>query len=606
MRALALELGGRLAGARVQKVTATGERSFGFRLRLADGTLHWLELSLEPQADGVLLDPPRLPGGPDGPGAEPPDRPGFWLAQLRRHLGGARLTGVDQPGWERILRLGFLGRDALGDPARYELVAELMGTRSNLLLVGEDGRILDALRRASPDENPARPVLPGLPYQLPPPPREPRWQPEEGEAALLERLAAAARTGRPAAKALAAAVAGMGPAHARLALEAAGQGGAGRLPEEPAALARLAGRVAAMLGAAGRGDFRPAVMEEPGAEEAVAVLPEGLPAGRPRLRPVATVSQAVAETLARRGERWHLERRRRTLLQPVRAEVERLRRRLEAQRRELEEAGEADAWRREAELLLAYAASFAPGQRGLDVPDHFEAGQPLRRLELEPGERPVERAQRLFHRYRRAVRRRQHLEPVLAATEERLRYLESVLLELEEAENPAELADVEAEMEAEGLLPAPRQTRARRREPPASTGPLRLLSHDGWEIWLGRNNRQNEELTMRLARPDDLWFHARGLPGAHVLLPVRGREQPPERTRLEAAALAALHSGGRRSSSVEVDWTERRNVWKPRGAPPGFVLYRNERTLAVRPDPELEADLRSLSGVAGSGASGPA
>ncbi|MDI3299208.1 MAG: NFACT RNA binding domain-containing protein [Bacillota bacterium] len=615
LRALAEELTAALAGARLEKIVAPGERTFRLRFRAAAGGTRWLEISLDPEADRILLDPPAAPGAAgEGEGA------GFWLAQLRRHLAGARLEEASQPGWERLLRLRFLGRNALGDPARYELVAELMGARSNLLLLEAGGRVVDALRRASPDENPARPVLPGLAYLPPPPPREPRWRPEEGPAALGARLASAAGRGRTPARALAATVAGMGPAHALLALEAAGLGEAESLPAGGEALARLARRVAEMLEAAAAGRWQPAVLEGPGEAEAVAVLPPDLPRGRLALRPASSPSAAVAAAMGRRLGRLQLERRRRALAAPVRSELERLRRRLETQRRELAEVEGVEEWRREGELLLAHASAFRPGQRRLEVPDYFDPGLRPRRLELEAGETPVRRAQRLFRAYRKALRRRELLEPAVEEGERRAHYLESVLLELEQAASLAELAEVEAEMEAEGLLPASREAGARGgrggragRRPPAeggrpAAGPLRLLSRDGWEIWLGRNNRQNDELTMRLARPRDLWFHARGVPGAHVLLPVRGREEPPERARLEAAALAALHSRARAAAQVEVDWTERQNVWKPRGAPPGFVLYRNERTLAVRPDPALEAELlaRTASAAPGAGTTGGA
>lgn len=602
LRALAAELAGELAGARLERILAPAERLFRLRFRLPGGRVHRLEVALEPAADGILLDPPEEPAAADGEGG------GFLLVQLRRRLEGARLEGVEQPGWERLLRFRFLGRNALGDPVRHELVAELMGPRSNLLLLEEGGRIVDALRRAGPDQNPLRPVLPGLAYLPPPPPREGRWQPGEGLAALearLARLAEAAGGGRGAERALAAAVAGMGPAHARLALEAAGLGGAERLPASRHELSRLARSAAAMLEAAEEGRWQPATLEWGAAVEAVAVVPGDLPPGRLPLRPAPSVAAALARAAGERLRALELERRRARLAAPLRAELERWHRRLEAQRRELAETEPLEEWRREGELLLAHAAAFPPGVTEAEVADYFDPEMRPRLLRLAPGETAVGRAKRLFQRYRKALRRREVLLPALEAGERRARYLESVLLGLEQAADLAELGQVEEEMEAEGLLrPDPARRRAAaaaargRGRPPAGPAPLRLLSHDGWEIWLGRNNRQNDELTMRLARPRDLWFHARGLPGAHVLLPVRGRELPPERTRLEAAVLAALHSRAAGAGQVEVDWTERQNVWKPHGAPPGFVLYRRERTLAVRPDPTLEAELRALAASA--------
>ena len=597
------------AGARVQRVGQAPGRLIHLQLyqpvrppeptgdlasRDAERTRHlvYLVLSAEADADRVHLSPSRPPNAPVPPA--------FCMA-LRRHLEGSRLLACRQDGLERVLDLRFQGRDELGNPRLLHLYAELTGRQPNLVLTGPDDRILEAIRHTDPEAEAGRPLLPGLPYA--PPPRSPGridpvlWLRDQGAAALGEALAGA-WSGRPpqedAAARLQATVFGLSPTLAGAL--AAWAAGAPDGPPAPVGLPGDAGPLAGVVAALGAsvlgGTFRPCVATDRRGRPLACAWP--LP-GRPGL-PAAGPSDACRQAYAALDDLQRLEGLRQRVGAALRGERQRVARRLAKQGEELAAAGDADALREAGELLLCYGQQVPRGAGSVELPAFDDPARAVH-IDLDPRLSPVANAQRLLRRYQKERRAQEAVTARLEVGRAELAYLAECDLALAQADGADELQALEAELLGQGLLRPGRRVRVARRGGGADGGrdpggnrpapPLTFAAADGWTILVGRNAAGNDHLTMRQAHPQDVWLHAKQMPGSHVLLRApagAGRAAaPPEAALMAAARCAAYYSAGRGASRVPVDHTLRRHVWKPGGAKPGFVLYEGERTLLVDP-----------------------
>ncbi len=546
--AIADELAG-LVGGRVQEVVLVDPLTVGLEL-YGEHRRRYLLLSAQPAHPRVHLVSDKLRRGPD--------RPCPLLLLMRKHLRGARLEGVAQPGFERILALEFEGG--------VTLLAEVMGRRSNILLLAPDGTIMDAIKRVTPEQS-RRPVLPHLHYQSPPPLDKPSIASltslqlagllEAGEGPLWRRLVEA--------------IAGMSPLLAReVVYRATGEATAPAADTE--ALLRVSRELLYELPLTRA--WMPCLAMEGGAP--VTYAPYDL-THLPTRRPMPGMSRAIEEyaSLATGREPYAVAR------ETVRRLIEQARDR-ELRRRASIERGlrpeeEINRLREAGEWILAYATQIAPRQQELVV--EGLDGREMR-ISLDPARTPVENARRYFAEYEDARAAAQAAPERLAEVDRALDRLAQLETDLSLAENRAEIDEVRHALAQAGYL---------RRESRATTrpaGPLRLETEEGFTIWAGRNSAQNAAVLARAA-PHDLWLHARGVPGGHVVLVTGGREVS-EATLVRAAALAAYYSAARREARVPVDVTERRHVRPIRGAGPGQVTYREERTLVVEPSPWLQ------------------
>ncbi len=592
---MAAEIRADWIGARVERAGQSDFYDVYLQLYAARRTA-CLILSARPDLGRVHLAPAR-PGNLPVP-------PAFCQA-LRRHVEGGRLLTAAQDGLERSLQLEFQSRDDLGNPRVVRLVAELTGHLANLVLVGPDGRVLDALRRIDEDCNRVRQTLPGLPYAVPPrtPGKvDPVLSLRAGGPAGLAADLEAAWTRRPAGEQvverLTATVFGVSRPLARaLGAWAAGAPGGPAVPEGlPASLPPLGAVVAALAASVANSTFRPCVVRDSHGDP----LPQAWPLPGTAAASAATPSEACVQAYADLTEIRRTLALRQRIAAVLRAARERTARRLAKQEEELAAAHGAEALREAGELLLTYPHLVPRGAAHVDLPSFSDPARPVG-IELDPRLSASANAQRLLRRYQKERRAAGVVAAHLELGRSELGYIAEAELALAQAEATAELAALEAELAEQGLLG--RQRRAARRRAPAGRGslsaggkaetrrpepapPLVFSAAAGWRILVGRNAAGNDRLTMRLARPDDIWLHAKQMPGSHVLLrpPAGGpAADPPEEALLQAARCAAYYSAGRSGRRIPVDHTRRRHVWKPGGARPGFVLYAEERTLLVDP-----------------------
>jgi predicted ribosome quality control (RQC) complex YloA/Tae2 family protein len=461
------------------------------------------------------------------------------------------LVDATQPEWERILELHFEGQ---AGPCR--LVAELIGRYSNVILVGPDGDVLDAVRHVGPAKNRYRVILPGRPYQPPPKPvgRQPPTQLPAGEwAALL----ASAAPDEPFQRLLTQRLLGVSPMVAR-------EIAARVIDSDPKALAKA---TAALFAPLKDGSWSPHVaLDEDG--NVVAFAPYE-PLQFERIRQASDIGEAMWQYFehqlsgdAYAAARWRVQER----IDETRARTERTLRQLQEN---IADEGKIESLREAGELLLTYQGRVKRDAHEVTVPDY--AGAP-RTIKLNPTRTPVENAQAYFRRYRKAIRSTEELPARIRAVKADLAYLAQLAADLTLAESRPEIDAV-----YDALVKASWAPKARPGSGSQVEGPQRF-EIDGFSIYVGRNARQNEKVTFKHAGPDDLWLHARGVPGAHVVIKC-GKRDVPEEIVQQAASLAAYYSQARDEAQVAVDVTQRRYVKKARGNHPGLVTYRNERTV---------------------------
>lgn len=532
---------------------------------------------------------------------ENPSVPPPFCMLLRKHLEGSRLVRVEQPGWERIARLTFTGVDELGEPVERILIAETMGKHSNVILIEAGGRILDALRRVPGSVNEYRAVLPGRTYVDPPTQNKlDPLQPDLADA-LEQALLAPANPLAPTNplllwEAVQRHVAGYSPLLAKEAVTRAGQ----RPDAAPGALTRvevaaLAQALAAMAQAA-RAASGPAFAVTAPTRAFAPFSLRSLPARPDAVRTYESPSRMLDDWHTALATEDAFATRRSRIARLLQKELERLRKKQGLQAESVKSAEDAEQLRLFGELLTAHLHTVKPGAASCRVPNWYEDGAPEVEIPLNPHLSPADNAQRYFKQYAKAKSTCAQAAEQLAKTEAELSYLEQVDVSLQNATTIDDLAELEQELAAQGYESGHRVAaqRAKRKGAgrPGQTArvptPLRFRTSDGWQVLVGKNNRQNDWLTLRVAQPDDYWLHTKDIAGSHVILRVPpGAGEPPSQSLLEAAMIAAYHSKGRQSAQVPVDVTLRRHVRKPPGAKPGMVIYDHHRTLYVTPQTEL-------------------
>lgn len=544
----------------MQRVVLTGPLTIGLEV-YAQHRPRYLLCSAAPEAARVCLTQARPVR--DAASLSP------FLLLLRKYVRDGRLVGVDQPPYERVLIIRVAKRSQEGVPGEIGLIIEVMGRRSNAILIDARGNVLDALRRVGPDRNPRRPVLPGRPYA--PPPAQQRLDPCLADSWAALQTVAASAPERPVEELLAEHLAGFSPLAAREAAYRA----TGRLgtPAAQADWQTVREAVEELLAPLATHRWQPTLYRREGRVIAFAAYPLHHLVDADA-EPVASISEAVEAAFAPR-EAPPVSPEQRELLAAIDQLIDETARKEAALRRALDEAQQAASLQRAGEAILASLTALEPGQTTLE----FDGQQ----IALDPRLSPLENAQRYFREYRKARDAARQVPALLEATQFRGRQLAELRVLAELANTPARLRAVREELRELRTLPgqpASAAVRGKRPAPRAEGQVQRARTPDGLEVLLGVSSRGNDQVTFKLAAPDDLWLHARGVPGAHVILRTGGRE-PSADSLLYAARLAARNSQARHAARVEVDVTPRKLVRRIPGAPPGLVTYRGERTILV-------------------------
>ena len=497
----------------------------------------------------------------------PIDAPMFCML-MRKFLGGGRITDIRQLNGDRVLYMAVENRDELGDSAKRELYLELMGRHSNLTLV-QDGRIVDAIRHVSFDMSRVRQALPGLPFVMPP--AQDKIIPAEAEEeAVYQRLSAA--SGRLD-KALNDILMGVGPVTAReISFRLTGHTHA---VLEDMNLRKTARRLCEFLKKMPSLASPRVLYDEKGAPKDI--FPFLYLHLNPDLqKEYSSLGHAMDAFYAGRDRRERINQKSATLRHVIRNALERDEKKLALQEEELSNSARMEDYRIAGELLTAQSYLVPRGQSQVELPNFYDENGGTMLIDLDIALTPAQNAQKYFKKYRKA-RSAMHLaaeqkEKTLAE----IAVLEQALEDIGTCETEDELGDVRAFLTENGVLKPQPQKRGSKR-PPVSK-PHHYLSSDGLDIFVGKNSLQNERLTHD-AQGNDLWLHAKDMPGSHVIVRIP-QGSCPENTLAEALKLASFYSKGR-GMGVPVDYTMRKYVKKPGGTPTGFVIYTHQKTLVV-------------------------
>ena len=514
-----------------------------------------------------------------------PLRPPAFCMLLRKYLQGGRIVQLDQPPWERIIRIQVEVYHPEAGLTMFSLIFEAMGPSSNLILVNGEAVIIDALRRLAETPQRGREIMPGKPYL--PPPAPGLYHPGNLTWAAWERIFQFSPGEQRITKVLAKELFGLSHPLQQEIMQRAGVPTAMTVAEATAeVLQRLYNEVTA---------WNRRTQEEP-----VCFLyldPSGSPRDffpyqplhlqAERLKPASDVNSAIVATLHQRSQDAVYRQKRDQLKSTIRKAIKKAAKKREKQRAELASAEDADTYRLYGELIAVHLHEIKRGQTELVAPNYYHPQAEKITIPLDPVLSPIANSQLYYKKYNKAKNGQAKIRTQLKRTEMELEYYASLESTLENPLSFDDLLEIEAEMTEAGLLKAKKRTK----QPSSSrvkNRPSLFRSAGGWEILVGRNNKQNDQLTMKTASPHDLWLHTQKIPGSHVIIRTQGKPVPPE-VLLEAANLAVYFSKARGSSKVPVDYTEKRHLRKPAGAPPGFVVYNRYQTLRIDPDPEILA-----------------
>lgn len=492
----------------------------------------------------------------------PPSAPPFCML-LRKHILGGRITEVRQPGTERVIEFSIDTVNEMGYTHTKRLVAEVMGKHSNIILIdaGTD-KIVDCIKHVSIDVNRYRQLLPGLPY-VPPPSQDKLDAWTAAKEDIAQRLTEA---DRPGPHAVMDAVSGIGPT---LAEEVWLSG-----PPDSAAERILHVRDSLAEPTA----IKPEVyVNERGDPQDVHVFPLRHVFPSERTMGFDQTGQALDYFYSNRLQSNRVFQRSESLRRRVQAVLDKLLLKKQRLLEELESARNSEPLRLKAELLTANLHAVTKGETTVSVLNYYDGT--TAEIELDPRYSPSKNAQNYYKLYRKAQTAAREKQRQLNETERELKYIESILSSVALASDDETLVQIRIELAEGGYVRTKKRAKQKRQKPK----PNRCLTAGGFDVYIGRSNTENDYLTFSLAGKNDLWFHAKDIPGSHVVLRTGGSE-PRNEDILEAARLAAAHSKASDSDNVPVDYTQIRHVRKPAGAKPGMVIYDSQKTLYVTPE----------------------
>ena len=515
-----------------------------------------------------------------------PQVPPMFCMLLRKHLGSGRLTAVRQDGLERILFLDFECVNELGDVVTVTLACEIMGRCSNLIVIGSDGRVIDSIKRVDEEMSRQRMVLPGMRYTLPP--RDDRLcfltcQPEE----ILGRLSEEA----PAelSKALIRSCEGISPILAREWTFFAGRGAhiqSDQLTQDQSDRLIFAIKRTREQLTDGQCCFS-VVLDKDGLLKDFSFIRLSQFGTLMLTRELPSASELLDFFYYERDRAARTKQRANDLFKLLVNLTERTSRRISVQQGELAACAEKEHFKLCGDLISATMYRLTKGDVSANLENFYEEGSPLVEIPLDVRKTPAQNAQHYYSEYKKCVTAEEKLADQIEKGQEELAYLESVFDALTRASSENDIIQLRLELSEQGYIRAG----GSKQKPPKALPPVEYRSSDGFTIFVGRNNHQNDWLTLKFAEKSDIWLHTQTITGSHVIIVAEG-EEVPDKTIEEAAVIAAVNSRGRNSNLVPVDYCLAKFVKKPSGAKPGKVIFTNYKTAFVKPDIELEQQLR--------------
>ena len=557
--ALTAELRDKLIGGRIVKISQPEKEELVLTIKNYDQ--YKLFLSVGAGMPLIYLTEQNKPS--------PMTAPNFCML-LRKYLNSAKIIGIEQPDFERTIRFQIEHLNELGDRCVKYLIIEIMGKHSNIIFCDESMKVVDSIRHVSGMVSSVREVLPGRDYFIPK--TEEKRNPMEMDESEISGFVL--QHPLPVAKAIVQSMTGFSPLMANELCCRAGVDADRPVSEE----ARLTAAFRNLREEIKNESFQPQIIYPLSSQEKIeaplefSVFPLVCYRGYP-VKTFSSVSEMLEKYYAAKNTASNARQHSMELRKTVGNFLDRALRKLELQKKQLQDTAGRDKYKVYGELLTTYGYSAEPGAKQITVTNYYD-NQELT-IPLDPELTAIENAKHYFERYSKQKRTAETLEKLIPETGEEVHYLESVRNALDIAVTEGEMAEIREELSRGGYVKKKSRDKKGNNKGAKKTklgAPLHFRSSDGYDIYVGKNNLQNEELTFQLADGNDWWFHAKGIPGSHVIVKSRG-EELPDRVFEEAGALAAYFSSAKGQEKAEVDYTLKKNVKKPGGGRPGFVVY---------------------------------
>ena len=493
---------------------------------------------------------------------------------LRKHIGSGKIIAIEQPGMERIIRFTIEHLNELGDLCTKYLIVEIMGKHSNIIFCNEEDQIIDSIKHVSAHMSSVREVLPGRPYFIP------ETQSKLNPLVLTEEIFQEKIFPRPVnvAKAIYTSITGISPLMAEEVCYRAGiDGGIPTDGLEDVERVHLAHTFLRMVDDIRDGHFEPNIIYKGKEPVEFACFPlsqyqDYRAVSYPSIFPVLETYYAEKNIVTKMRQKTV------DLRKIVQNALERNVKKYQLQQKQLKDTEKKEKYRVWGELLNTYGYEVEPGAKSMEALNYYT--NEMIQIPLDETMTPQENAKKYFDKYSKLKRTKEALDTLLQETGDEIKHLESIAASLDIASSEEDLVQIKEEMMEYGYV---KRKNTGGKKVKVTSRPYHYISSDGYDIYVGKNNFQNDELSFKFASGNDWWFHAKGQPGSHVIVKSKN-EELPDRTFEEAGKLAAYYSKGRQAPKVEIDYTQKKNLRKPTGGKTGFVVYYTNYSLLIEPD----------------------
>lgn len=512
---------------------------------------------------------------------ENPEKPPMFCMLLRKHISGGKILYIRQEGFDRIVRIGIESYDEMGYLSEKSLIIEIMGKHSNIILTDKEGKILDSIFHVDITVSSVRQVLPGLPYEMPP---------SQGKSNPLDAdrndiAYTLSHDDSELYKQLMSAYSGISPLVAREAVyRALGMCDISGPETSGDDLEKVALNFYSIMCDAKSGCYNPCIVIDRTTKKLIdfcSIDISQYSAGA-TVEHFPTVSEAVESFYMKKASSESIRQKSGDLMKVVTTNIDRCRKKLQLQNEILKKAAKRDKFKIYGDLITANIYQISQGMKEITVQNFYSEEYEEITIPLKTDITPSKNAQRYYLKYNKEKTAEQETQKQKKLNEIELDYLESVQESIIKAESGTEVTQIRDELIEQGYLKNRGRINKKKKQPEAR--PMHFVSDDGYDIYVGKNNKQNDYLTVKMSRSTDIWFHTKGIHGSHTIIKTDDAMTVPDETYMQAARLAAYYSKGRSSESVPVDYTEVKNVKKPSGAKPGMVIYVSYNTLYVTPD----------------------
>ena len=559
------ELSDKLTGGRIRKIAQPENDELLLTVKSPEGNFRLL-ISASASLPLIYLTENNKPS--------PLTAPNFCML-LRKHIENGKITGISQPGLERIIHFEVEHLDELGDLRHKKLIVEIMGKHSNIIFCDENDRIIDSIKHVSLQMSSVREVLPGRTYFIP------VTQEKENplELTLDSFSSQIGSKSTKLAKALYTSYTGISPVAAnevvfRSGLNAEMSGNA--LSELE--MLHFFKTFSYFMEDVKTGAFVPQIIYNEKKPVEYSALPLTMYGDLEQVCG-GSISQILETYYAERNTVTRIRQRSVDLRKIVQTALDRSRKKYDIQAKQLKDTEKRDSYRIYGELLTTYGYSAKPGSKSLDVLNYYTNEEIT--IPLDPQLTALENAKKYFDKYSKLKRTFEAVTALLKETKDEVEHLDSISTALDIALSEEDLVEIKEELMEYGYI---KKRHPGGKKPKITSKPFHYISSDGYHMYVGKNNFQNEELTFKFATGNDWWFHAKGVPGSHVIVKTEGADDMPDATFEEAGRLAAYYSQSRGNEKVEIDYVQKKQIKKPKGGKPGFVVYYTNYSLMIDSD----------------------